>query len=49
MVIEQSQQYSLQVADFAFQKVHDGRREYEAGKYSKETSNACGKEKTRLR
>ena len=49
MVIEQkNQQYSLQVADFAFQKIHDGRREYEAGKYGKETSNTCGKEKTQL-
>jgi hypothetical protein len=32
---------SLQVADVAFQKVHDARREYEAGEYGKETSDAC--------
>lgn len=36
--------HSLQVADVAFQKVHDARRKNEAGEYSKETSDACGRE-----
>lgn len=47
LTAECTQQYSLQVADFAFQKVHDARREYEAGEYGKKSSNTWSEEKTR--